>query len=241
MKIVKNVLVEKIEIIIYIIVLFLLTIIIILFKRIANFPEWVEIPVVLVVITSVIFILVDIDLNKLFDTILNDEQKKKIDFYLVRWKSKEFDEFIGEDLLDLYEDNRSLLQRYSNHHDGTVEEYSDYSFLVLPIAKVYEGTLKKILVDIGVLKESDLTKNPSINVGKYYNPVGNNKIFELLKDRSRDKSVPHVIYSTYQECRNQIFHYDQYRDNRLDSYDDAKFYCKRILYAIEKAYETFKK
>ena len=214
----------------------------ILLSRIVNFSTWIEI-LVIVIAGSILFLILATERDSLFDCVLSHEQKERMGFFIVRWKSEEFDKFVGEELLDLHEDNRALLQSYNPSNDKSVDivDYSDYSFLVLPIAKVYEGILKKILVDGGLLKEDDLFKNPSINVGGYYNPVGNNKIFKLLKDKARDKAVPHVIYSTYQECRNQILHYDQYRDNRIKSYEDAEFYCRRIIYAIEKAYETFKK
>ncbi len=31
------------------------------------------------------------------------------------------------------------------------------------------------------------------------------------------------------------------RDNRIESMEDAEFYHRRILHAIDKAYETFRK
>jgi len=60
-----------------------------------------------------------------------------------------------------------------------------------------------------------------------------------LKDKARNKAIPYIIYSTYQECRNEILHYDSYRNNRI-TLEDADFYIRRIEDAIEKAYLTFK-
>lgn len=181
--------------------------------------------------------------EQILDFFLIEELLERLDIYIIKWKSKEFDEFVGRELLELYTDSQNLRENYrsENGSQNILYPLSDYAPLVLPIAKVYEGILKKILVEAKIVSENELLQNPSLNVGKYFNPAGNNKIFNFIKDKSRDKVVPHVIYSTYQECRNQILHYDQYRDNRIVSMEDAEFYVKRILHAIDKAYDTFKK
>ena len=152
----------------------------------------------------------------------------------IKWKSENFDTFIGKELLELYQDGCDLFT-----DSWKFKTMSDYSFMLLPIAKVYEGVLKEVLVRIGLTKSADWESNPGLSVSKYFNPVGNEKIFETLQDKARDKTVPHVIYSTYQDCRNKIFHQDSFRDNRIKTVEEADFYRKRIEDAIEKAYETF--
>ena len=162
------------------------------------------------------------------------EFKFREDYKSINWKSEEFDNFLGRELLELYQDSCDLFENVHNF-----DNMSDYSFVLLPIAKVYEGVLKKVLIVIGLTKLADWESNPNLSVSKYFNPVGDSRIFEALEDKARDKSVPHIIYSTYQECRNKIFHYDLHRDDRIKTIKDAEFYKKRIEYAIEKAYETF--
>lgn len=179
------------------------------------------------------------------DIVLSEEKKNELGFFKVKWRSKDFDKFVGSELIELYQDSNYLFEFFSLKHspqNNIVKEpsvFTDHSFMLIPIAKVYEGVLKKILAKSGVIQDGDLFENPSINVGAYFNPAGNDKISCLLKDKARDKVVPHVIYSTYQECRNQIFHYDQYRDRRIKTVSEAEFYRKRILDAIYKAYDTF--
>lgn len=164
----------------------------------------------------------------------------KLNIYNIEWKNEEFDKFVGSDLLELYRDSCVLLEQ--NKKEGQIfPALSDYSIIILPIAKVYEGILKKILVEAEIIGEEEIRINPGINVGHYFNPVGNNKIFNHIKDHARDRVVPHIIYATYQECRNQILHYDPHKDNRIKNIEDVEFYVKRIMHAIDKAYETFKK
>lgn len=178
----------------------------------------------------------------LFESLLSDEYKKKNGIELsYRWNSRDFEEFVGKDILELYEDTRKLLGYFTNQESKSSTRFYDYSFIVFPFAKAYEGILKKILVEANFISEANLLEDPSLSINKYFNPVGNNKIFTSLKDKTRDKAVPFVIYSTYQECRNQIIHYDSYRDNRIKTLQEAEFYINRIFDAIEKAYKTFKK
>lgn len=154
----------------------------------------------------------------------------------IKWKSLEFDEFVGDDLYTIYMQSHFLLHREKN--SDYVYSFDDYSFVVLPAAKSYEGVLKKILVHIGLVTEQELLENPGMALNSYFDPVNNKSISSSLKDKARDRAVPHIIYSTYQECRNEILHYDSYRDNKI-TLDDAEFYIKRIDDAISKAYNTF--
>jgi hypothetical protein len=175
--------------------------------------------------------------DNILDMVLSDKFKSESGFYNVKWKSKEFEEFAGKDLIELYSDAKKMLSFFKN----SANKFSDYSFIVFPLAKVYEGILKKILVEANLITEAQLQQDPDFSISGYFNPTGNSKIFDSLKDKTRDKAVPYVIFATYQECRNQILHYDPYRDNRIKNIDTARFYIERILDAIDKAYDTFKK
>ena len=205
-----------------------------------NINFWIKLPSIIIldlITTSLLFYFAQEILEYIVPKKYQDE---KGFFYNPRWKSWEFDNFIGEELLDLYEDSVKIFEDYNKEIEKSLHNMSDYSFLVLPMAKVYEGILKRVLVKTKILKEEDLLSNPTINVGGYFNPIGNHKIFDRLKDKARDKTVPHIIYSTYQECRNNILHYDSYKDNRIKNIKDAEFYARRIMHAIDKVYESFK-
>lgn len=206
---------------------------------------YIEIPerVSMVIILLLSLFLISLFLyekNEILNIILPRKLKEKINLYITRWISRDFDEYIGNDLLELLEDGYRMINDF-NKDKGTLSfpQVSDYSFLILPTAKAYEGILKKILINKGMLKEEGLKNNPNVNVGSFFNPLGNEAVFKILRDKARDKSIPHVIYSTYQECRNQLLHYDLYRDNRVKSIDEARFIYQRIIDAINKVYSTF--
>lgn len=224
-------------------------------------PFWLFLAISSIVLPLTLLVLQRFGLmDDIFRLVFSEEYKNKLGLhspppvYKPRWRSKEFDEFVGEDVINLYADSMALYKNLSTVEfleSGMIKqrdqvfrlttEFNDYSFVVFPFAKAFEGVLKKILVEAGFLKEGELLEDPSLSINKYFNPVGNQKILESVKDKTRDKAIPYVIYSTYQECRNQIIHYDSYRDNRVKSLDEARFYLERIEDAIEKAYDAFKK
>ncbi len=171
-----------------------------------------------------------------FKHVLPEEVKEKIGFYKLKWRSNEFDEFVGQDLIQLRKDSNNLLKEANE----STTYISDYSYIVFPMAKAYEGILKKVLVEAQLVKEEDIQYDPNVPINNYFNPVSNTTIFNLLADKVRDKSIPHTIYATYQECRNQILHYDSYRDNRLTSLNEVEFYLMRLDDAAQKAVDTFK-
>jgi len=175
--------------------------------------------------------------ESLFLMLIPKSHKERVGILEINWNSPEFEKFVGKELVDLYTDTQKLIKAMRNKGN----RYSDYSFTVFPLAKAYEGVLKKILVKMGFITKAQLEQDPNISINSYFNPVGNSKITKALRDKARDKMIPHVIYSTYAECRNQILHHDPYRDNRLKTIEEADFFVRRISDAINKAYTTFKK
>jgi len=81
-----------------------------------------KIPIIIIVGFIILWILASIE-EELLDSILPKKYKDEIGFYIIRWKSKEFDYFAGEDLikkemkefLEWYfgEENLQLLKVYT--------------------------------------------------------------------------------------------------------------------------------
>lgn len=171
--------------------------------------------------------------NYVLNILLPKGIKKQIDFFFPRWMNREFDEFVGDEIIDLYEDSNFLFSKLK-----ALDRISDYSFALLPLVKAYEGILKKILIRIDLVREEDLKVNPHLTVNRFFNAENNKEIINKLKDRVRDKTIPMVIFSTYHDCRNRFLHYDPYAANKLTK-EDAETSTSRILDSIKKAYDTF--
>ncbi|MFA9288461.1 MAG: hypothetical protein ACEQSA_01100 [Weeksellaceae bacterium] len=165
------------------------------------------------------------------------KQLKKQEDNIINWSEKPFSKYLGKDILYLRYDSLILLDKLEND----LHVFSDYSFVVSPFAKAYEGFLKKILVDVGAISKDELKSKPSLSVNSYFHPVEGSMV-KYTSDAAREKAIPAVIYTVYQECRNEIMHFDIYQHpskKAIRNIEEAKFFIKRIEDAIEKTYYTF--
>lgn len=194
----------------------------------------VWIAVIIEIIVLIVLFFVAYYADDILDSILPKAVKDSAGIYFLRFNSREFEEFVGEEILGLILDTRRLMGQENG------PDVSDYSYRLLPLAKAYEGVLKKILVHLNFVTEEELREKPSITVNSYFNPQGNLKIFDVLKDKARHKTIPYTVFATYQECRNEILHYDPYANNQLPL-RRASYYQDRLEEAIIRAFDTFVK
>lgn len=211
------------------IILFLISVV--LFVTIFLKNTWITLTAIIFSVILGLYLLDSRDY--LINLLLPRDIKKRIDFFIPRWKDREFDEFVGEEIIDLYEDSNFLFSKLKD-----LTSVSDYSFALVPLIKAYEGILKKILVRINLVKEEELKANPQLAVNRFFNLENNKAIINKLKDNVRDRTIPMVIFTTYQDCRNKFLHYDPYSGNKLTK-EDAEISRSRIIDSIKKAYDTF--
>lgn len=91
------------------------------------------------------------------------------------------------------------------------EMLTDYSYIVFPMAKVYEGFLKKFLLDTELINESQY-ESDHFRIGKVLNP---NLPDHLRIEGLYDKICSHVgssdladrFWQTWKRGRNLLFHY----------------------------------
>lgn len=140
--------------------------------------------------------------------------------------------FLGDDLGKLYLDGQKLLVSAGGG-------FFDYSFVVFPFAKLYEGFLKKLFFQIGAINEFQF-KNDRWRVGRALNP-------QLEKDLRHDESVydriaqncggvevPDTLWKAWKKGRNQIFHYYPAEFHPI-SLSEAKLIIGEIEGAMELA------
>ena len=88
---------------------------------------------------------------------------------------------------------------------------ADYSYLIFPAAKAYEGFLKNFLLDLNLVSER-ACYDKHFRIGRSLNPdVRQNQRdeFWLYDDVSRKcgKEVARLLWEAWLKCRNQVFHY----------------------------------
>lgn len=100
---------------------------------------------------------------------------------------------------------------------------SDFSFVVFPMAKAYEGFLKRILLDMQLINHK-VYYGRRFRIGRALNPDVNPKQRDqwwLYDDVARifNEELAREIWQTWLECRNHVFHFFPNGDQRLSLID----------------------
>lgn len=90
-------------------------------------------------------------------------------------------------------------------------QFSDYSFIVFPMAKAYEGFLKQYLFQLHLIS-SETYQDHRFRIGRALNPdLRNHQRDEqwLYDDVVRlcSDSLGRQLWDTWLQCRNRVFHY----------------------------------
>lgn len=128
--------------------------------------------------------------------------------------------------------SHQLYQRELN----TQTRFPDYSFIVFPAAKAYEGFLKDLLFKLHLI-DKPTYESRRFRIGRALNPdIHNGRRDEqwLYDDVTRQfgKDIARQLWETWLECRNHIFHYFPHQENQL-TLIQAKHRLDIILAAIE--------
>ncbi len=135
--------------------------------------------------------------------------------YLTPWQRELVDTSIQ--LLEIFEAPQSPLS------------LSDYGCVVFPMAKAFEGFLKKFFLDLGLITP-ELYNSKKFRIGRAFNPdvhQGQRDLFWIYDDVARacDQAVARELWDAWLVGRNQVFHYFPDEKGRL-SLADAK---RRVL------------
>lgn len=93
----------------------------------------------------------------------------------------------------------------------------DYSFIVFPMSKAYEGFLKRSFFDLGIIDKSTF-EGKRFRIGKALNP----DMYESQRDKywlfddieqMCGKELARELWNAWLECRNRIFHFYVKNDN----------------------------
>lgn len=108
---------------------------------------------------------------------------------------------------DLARDGEFLVEDSSRHAD---EEPTDFSYLVFPFAKLYEGFLKDVLLDLGIISEREYDSH-HYRIGKALSPnlirrLGPRSAYGQLAKRFGE-GLTRTLWHAWKEGRNLVFHY----------------------------------
>ncbi len=112
-----------------------------------------------------------------------------------------------EPMRDLVGESYLLLER----EERLNENLHDYSFVVFPMAKAYEGFLKKLFFDLGLINKRQY-QGDRFRVGKSLNPNLPKRyqwdwVYGELASKCQGEQVPQRLWEVWKQARNRIFHF----------------------------------
>jgi len=116
-------------------------------------------------------------------------------------------EYLSEEQRVLADDGAFLVSDSLLHKDT---EPTDYSYLVFPYAKMYEGFLKDAFLHLGVITAPDYASN-RFRIGRVLNPnitslLRGKSVFAQLRNRYGIE-LPEKLWYAWKQGRNLVFHY----------------------------------
>ncbi len=121
--------------------------------------------------------------------------------------------YLSQDMRALIRDGEFLVEDSLRHTPPLASSGArptDYSYLVFPFAKLYEGFLKKLFVDAAIITEREYHSD-HYRIGKTLSPnmarrLGNRSAYKQISDRYGDQLAARLWHS-WKEGRNLVFHY----------------------------------
>lgn len=103
------------------------------------------------------------------------------------------------------------IELLSREMENKTPNLHDFSFIVFPAAKAYEGFLKKLFFELGVISRDDY-EGDRFRIGKALNPglpksFRQESVYERLAERCQGKELPDRLWKTWKNSRNLLFHW----------------------------------
>jgi hypothetical protein len=122
-------------------------------------------------------------------------------------------------------------------------EFRDYSFVVFPAAKAYEGSLKKVFLDLGFITEDDYF-GKRFRIGKALNPnlekmYRSESVYDKLVKYCGGKVLADELWNTWIESRNLVFHWFP-REKNAVSLPEAEERIVKIIHALDALFASCK-
>jgi len=151
----------------------------------------------------------------------------------------EFWQYLSQPQKDLILEGQYLINQVIKTH---AHQFKDYSFLVFPFAKAYEGFLKQLFKDIKFISHLDYISD-HLRLGKLMSPnlinrLGERSLFKKISDKSGIE-LAEKIWDTWKMGRNQIFHYYPHNLKAI-SIREAEEIISKFIDTMEEAYSKLK-
>jgi hypothetical protein len=118
------------------------------------------------------------------------------------------------------------------------ETYQDYAFVVFPAAKAYEGFLKKLFLDMGLITKQQYNSD-HFRIGRALSPslpkrYRSGWVYGRLAGVCGGEELPLEMWEVWKKGRNRTFHFFPHRLGNI-SLAEAKLIVEEIGLMMEKA------
>jgi hypothetical protein len=144
--------------------------------------------------------------------------------------------YLSDEERSLASDGTFLIEDTKLHHD---KEPTDYSYLVFPFAKLYEGFLKHLFMDLHILTDKEYYSD-HFRIGRALSPgmVGRlrqRSAYRQIEERY-GKDLATRLWHAWKNGRNLIFHYFPHNYRSL-TLDQAKTIVQMLIDAMTEVVE----
>jgi hypothetical protein len=155
------------------------------------------------------------------------------------FKTSDFWFYLSKNQKDLINEGLYLMNDVIKNH---AYQFKDYSFLVFPFAKAYEGFLKQLFLDVKFISHLDYISD-HLRLGKLLSPNLVNKLkerslYKKIKDKA-GQELADKIWNAWKLGRNQVFHYYPHNLKAL-TFSQAEGIIDNILSVMEESYGKLK-
>lgn len=150
--------------------------------------------------------------------------------------------YLGEDLQKLIKASEFIytsVKSWGADLPGGKAEFDDYSFVVFPAAKAYEGFLKKMFLDLKFITEDDYY-GKHFRIGKALNPslpkeLRREAVYEKIVNFCGGKDLADKLWETWRLSRNLVFHWFPDEKNAI-TLSEAGERIEMIIGAVDMAF-----
>lgn len=152
--------------------------------------------------------------------------------------------YIEEDLQELLvasEFLTNVVKSWGGDMPQGSKVFHDYSFVVFPAAKAYEGFLKKMFLDLGFIRYEDYV-GKRFRIGKALNPFlekrlrDSESVYDRIEKYCGGKELADLLWDAWTNGRNLVFHWFP-EDKKAISFKEAEDKIRMIINAMDKAFK----
>ena len=131
------------------------------------------------------------------------------------WEKSNWWGYMDEKMRELMKQSYALIEQESGKAGES--KFYDYSFVVFPAAKAYEGFLKKAFLDMGLISKQQYFSD-HFRIGRALSPTLPKRyragwVYGKLLNYCGGEELPMAMWEVWKKARNRTFHFfPQYQE-----------------------------